>query len=193
MLSALGVSTSDALAKKAMERGADGPRILCVRYLLAVPVLLPFLSMGIPSLDRTFWLLHPVWIPLETVALYLYIRAIRVSPLSLTLPLLALTPVFLVFTGWLFLGETVGLRGVAGIVLVAAGSYVINVGHGGRDVLGPFKAIVREKGTRLMVVVAFVYSLTSVLGKVLIQHSSPTYFAFHYAVVMSIVLAPAGL
>jgi drug/metabolite transporter (DMT)-like permease len=51
----------------------------------------------------------------------------------------------------------------------------------------------RESGTRLMVLVAFLYSLTSVLGKALIQHSSPTYFAVHYAVVMSVVLAPAGL
>lgn len=193
LLSAFGISTSDAFAKKAMERGAGGARILFVRYLLSVVVLLPFLSAGIPTLDRQFWLLHPVWLPLETVAIYLYIRAIRVSPLSLTLPFLALTPAFLVVTGWVFLGESLGACGVSGILLVVAGSYVINLSHAGRDVFGPFRAIAREPGTRLMVLVAFLYSLTSVLGKVLIQHSSPTYFAVHYALVMSVVLAPAGL
>jgi drug/metabolite transporter (DMT)-like permease len=91
-----------------------------------------------------------------------------------------------------FLGESLGLLGVFGILLVVVGSYVINLRQAGRDVFGPFRAMARESGTRLMVLVAFLFSLTSVLGKLLIQHSSPTYFAVHYAVVMSIVLAPAG-
>lgn len=193
LLSALGWSTSDVFAKKAMQHGAEGIRILFIRYVLAVPVLLPFLGAGIPSLDRTFWLLHPVWIPLETAAICLYIRAIAISPLSLTIPFLSLTPGFLVFTGWFFLGETVGLCGLAGIALVVAGSYVLNLGHTRRGWLGPLKAILEERGSRLMIVVAFLYSLTSILGKVLIQHSSPTYFAVHYPIVMSLVLAPVGL
>jgi drug/metabolite transporter (DMT)-like permease len=108
LLSAFGISSSDAFAKKAMEHNVAGARILFVRYLLSVAVLLPFLGAGIPTLDRQLWLLHPVWLPLETVAIYLYIRAIRVSPLSLTLPFLALTPAFLVVTGWVFLGESLG-------------------------------------------------------------------------------------
>jgi drug/metabolite transporter (DMT)-like permease len=193
LLSAFGISSSDAFAKKAMERGALGPRILLARYMLSVPVLLPFLAAGIPELDRAFWLLHPVWIPLETLAIYLYIHAIRISPLSLTLPFLSLTPVFLIFTGWIVLGEAVGPLGVSGIILVVSGSYIIHIREAGGDLLGPVKAILRERGTRLILIVAFLYSLTSLLGKLLIQHSSPTYFAVHYAVVMSIVMSPAGL
>jgi uncharacterized membrane protein len=193
LLSAFTWASSDAFAKRAMQRGVDGPRILFCRYALSVPVLLPVLHAGLPALDRTFWLLHAPWIPLETTALYLYIHAIRVSPLSLTLPFLALTPAFLVFTGWAFLGETVGRSGLAGIGLVVAGSYVINLAHAERDLLGPFKAIFRERGTGLMVIAAALYSLTSLIGKVLVQHSSPAYFSLHYAIVMSLVLAPGGL
>ena len=125
LLSAFTWASSDACAKRAMQRGVDEPRIMFLRHVLAAVVLLPVLSAGIPSLDRTFWLLHLPWIPLEITAMYLYMRAIRVSPLSLTLPFLALTPAFLVLVGWVILGETVGPSGFGGIVLVMAGSYVV--------------------------------------------------------------------
>lgn len=193
LLSAFTWASSDAFAKKAMQRGVDEPRIMFVRHVLAAVVLLPVLSAGIPSLDRTFWLLHLPWIPLEITAMYLYMRAIRVSPLSLTLPFLALTPVFLVLVGWVILGETVGPSGLGGIVLVVAGSYVVNLAHAERGLLGPFKAMLQEQGTWLMVIVALLYTFTSVFGKILVHHSSPSYFALHYAVIVSLVLAPVGL
>lgn len=193
LLSAFGWASSDAVAKRAMERGADGRFLVFVRYVLSIPLLLPFLSRGIPPLDATFWLLHLPWIPLETAALYLYIHAIRISPLSLTLPLLSLTPLFLVFTGWIFLGERVGVLGFLGILLVVIGSYVLNLQSAREGPLEPFRAIFREKGSRYMVIVAFIYSLTSILGKQLVRHSDPFYFSVHYAVAMSVALAPAGL
>ncbi len=193
LLSALGWALSDAVAKRAMARGADERFVLFVRYLVAVPVLLPLLARGIPPLDATFWRLHLPWIPLETTALYLYIRAIRVSPLSLTLPYLSFTPLFLILTGWIFLGERVSLLGATGIVMVVLGSYVLNLGERQQGILGPLRAIFRDPGSRRMLGAAAIYSLTSLVGKELVRHSSPWYFSVHYAVVMTLVLAPAGL
>jgi len=193
LLTALLIATSDAFAKQAMQQGATGPRLLFLRYVVSIPLLLPFLAAGIPTLDATFWKIHPVWIPLETTALYLYMRAIRVSPLSLTLPFLALTPAFLLITGRLLIGERIAAQGVAGILLIVIGSYVIHLREALRHPLAPFAAIAREPGSRLMVIVAALYSVTSICGKVLVGHSSATYFSVHYAVVMSLVLAPAGL
>lgn len=186
-------ATSDALAKHLMDDGTPPARLVFLRHLVSVPLLLPLLAWGIPPLDRTFWLLHLAWIPLETAAIYLYIHAIRISPLSLTLPFLSLTPLWLVLTGAVVLGQRVGGVGLCGIVLVAAGSYVIHLDRLRRGWAEPLRAILREPGTRWMLVVAAIYSITSVLGRLIIEHSSATYFALHYSVVMSLVLMPAGL
>lgn len=194
ILTAVTWATSDLFAKQAMDRGVSGPRMAFLRLLVAVPMLLPALLRGIPPISETFWLTHLPWLPLETAATYLYFRAVRLSPLSLTLPFMALTPGFLVFTGWLFLGEAVDATGLVGIGLIVGGSYVINLPHATRgDLLGPFKAIAREPGSRYMAIAAAVFSLTAICGKVLVQESSPSYFAVHYLLIMAVVLAPAGL
>ena len=59
--------------------------------------------------------------------MWLYMRAIRESPLSLTLPYLAFTPVFNILTGYIFLGEQVSSAGMAGIVLVVCGAWLLNL------------------------------------------------------------------
>ena len=46
--------------------------------------------------------------------------------------------------------------------------------------MAPFKAVFTEKGSWLMLIVAFLYSLTSAIGKLAIQHSSPQFFGFTY-------------
>ncbi len=192
ILSAFSWAASDAAAKIAMARGASERFVLFARYLVALPVLLPLLARGFPRLDATFWMLHLPWIPLETAALLLYIRAIRLSPLSLTLPYLSFTPLFLVLTGRVFLGERVGTLGFLGILLVVVGSYVLNLEHWHEGLLAPLRALLREPGSRRMLGAAALYSLTSLVGKQLVLHSSPAYFSVHYTLVMTLVLAPLG-
>ena len=60
-------------------------------------------------------------------AIILHYRAIRMSPLSLTLPFLSFTPVFVLFTGGLILDETLTPQGIAGMLLVVLGGYVLNL------------------------------------------------------------------
>jgi uncharacterized membrane protein len=59
-------------------------------------------------------------------------KAIRVSPLSLTLPYLAFTPAFMIFSGYVFLNEMPNLWGIAGIVLTCAGGlfFIHCLAHG---------------------------------------------------------------
>jgi hypothetical protein len=108
-------------------------------------------------------------LPLELLAMWLYMQAIRESPLSLTLPYLAFTPVFNTLTGYLILGETVSWTGFSGILLVVLGAWLLNLeaaqNGAGLNLLAPFRAITRERGSRLMLMVAAIYSLTSVTSK----------------------------
>ena len=53
-----------------------------------------------------------------------------------------------------------------------AGSYILNFKESSKGYLPPFKALVREKGPRLMLLVAFIWSITANFDKIGIQNSS---------------------
>jgi len=190
LAAALSVATSDALCKYALKE-FDEKVVAWARWGLAAPfllLLLPFIE--IPHLGREFWLVAAAAVPLEIAAIIIYMKAIHISPLSLTIPFLALTPVFLIVTSFIFLGELPDISGSAGIFLIAAGAYLLNIDSPGSSVWDPFRSILREKGSLLMIVVAFIYSITSVLGKGAIIHSSPFFFALVYPVIVATFLSP---
>jgi len=112
-------------------------------------------------------------------------KAIRKSPLSLTLPYLAFTPAFMIFTGFVFLGETPNLWGLAGIFITCIGGYVLNLETGRNSFWAPIKAVFKETGSWLMLIVALLFSFSAVIGKKGILHSSPLFFTMTFFAALS--------
>ncbi|MFH1489126.1 MAG: DMT family transporter [Pseudomonadota bacterium] len=192
LLTALAVATHDAWLKKFFSH-------LRIYEMLTYPLLysfplflvtLPFVP--VPSLDRTFLFAFLISFPLNVLGFFLHIRAIQISPLSLTLPYLSFTPVFMLFTGFVVLGEMPNPSGILGIAIICAGGYIINVEAGRHSLMAPLRAIFRETGSWLMLLVAFIYSLGAVVGKQAIIHSSALFFSITFFTVFTI-LAPLAL
>jgi drug/metabolite transporter (DMT)-like permease len=190
LVSAFCLATADTLTKRYLAHYRTGELVL-VRFGVAGMLLLPLLFIQPwPQLPVPFWGWLAGLLPLEILAMWLYMQAIRDCPLSLTLPYLAFTPVFNVLTGYLFLGETVTWSGFAGIFLVVCGAWLLNVDSGHKwQVLAPFRAITRERGSRLMLMTAAIYSLTSVMGKGALQYTTPGFFGPFYFVVLGVSAA----
>ena len=187
---ALAWSVSDAIAKKILA-DSDALTVAAVRQLYCLPflwILLPFIR--IPELGPGFVSTVLILLPFEISATLLYIAALKRSPLSLTLPYLSFTPVFIVGTAYLLLGERVTPAGLLGIVCVTFGAYVLNTGKEGGGFLEPLRALMKEKGSIMMLCVAAIYSITGTLGKKAILLSSPEFFAVLYATVVAVVLIP---
>jgi drug/metabolite transporter (DMT)-like permease len=158
-----------------------------------VTYTLPWLAVSLlfipwPSPDRLFFAAVACGLPLEIIALLCYMKAIKASPLSLTLPFLAFTPAFLMLTGWLILHETLSPEGVSGILLIVAGSYCLHLSRIRKGLLAPFAAIAREPGSRFMLLAAFLYSITSAIGKLGVLHSSPAFFGIVYFICLGILM-----
>jgi len=193
LISAFTLATSDALTKRALAHSNEY-LVAWFRLLFSIPLLFVLLLfVPIPELDYEFYRAFILALPLEIIAIILYIKALRISPLSLTLPFLSLTPVFLIFISYVILGEKVSLQGGIGIILIAAGSYTLNLHKIKGDIWGPFRAITKETGSVLMIIVAMIYSITSSLGKMAIEHSSPIFFGFTYFMVVTILFSPVAL
>lgn len=162
--------------------------------MLGFPMLysLPLIAVAvfwltIPPLDTTFWWCFLVSIPLNGVAFFMHMRAIQISPLSLTLPYLSFSPVFMFGTGFLFLGELPNLWGALGVCIIVIGSYVLNINPSAYTPLAPFRAFFKEKGSMIMLLVAILYSLAAVIGKKAILHSSVMFFTLIFFLALNII------
>lgn len=190
VLCAFSLATTDALCKKVLKR-VGIIFVVWARLLFSIPFLLilfPFIK--VPSVPPIFWWTVLFLLPLEITSLLLYTIAIKVSPLSVTIPFLALTPVFLIFTSFMILRELPSNYGILGIILVAGGAYLLNIHTKRSGLVEPIRAILKEKGSILMIIVAFIYSISSNLGKVAISHSSPIFFAIFYPPYISLFITP---
>ncbi len=192
LVCAFSLASADA-ATKAWLGDYAARELTLVRFGVTGLLMTPLLSHIGPlgDLPRDFWLWLLALVPLEMAAMILYMKAIRDHPLSLTLPYLAFTPVFVILTGYLLLGETIGPDGVAGILLVVAGAWLLNHEYASlqlwRSWGAPLTAIIHEPGSRLMLGVAALYSFTSTMGKGAIRYMEPQQFGAFYFLVLGVV------
>jgi uncharacterized membrane protein len=192
LVSAFCIASADALTRKYLQ-GYRARELTVVRFGMPGLLLLPLLLLQPhPQLAPEFWYWVAALVPIEVLAMLLYSQAIRDTSLTLTLPYLAFTPVFNSVTAYVLLGETVSYTGFGGILLVVIGAWLLNLEHA-RDqkrfnVFAPFTAIVRERGSRLMLIVAALYSLTSVLGKGALGYTTPLFFGTMYYVLIGFVV-----
>ncbi len=191
-LCAFSLASADALTKKFFP-DYSGWQLLIVRFVVPGLLLLPVTFFHpLPSVPPAFWLWIVVLVPFELLAMWLYMLAIRDSPLHLTLPYLAFTPVFNVLTGFVILGETVSVTGCSGILFMVVGAYFLNLekNRGGQGAwFAPFVVIIQTRGSRYMLGVAAIYSLTSVLSKRAMLYATPASFGpFYFTVLGGVVL-----
>ncbi len=124
------------------------------------------------------------------VAFTLYFRAIRLTDVSIVLPLVSLSPVFMLLTSWLMLGETLGSRSIFGVLLVAAGAYLLGSSRDRSGWKAPVRALARDPGARAALLVSLVWSVTSNIDKrCILASDSATYPAIHVAAA-SLLYAP---
>jgi len=191
LLTAFAVATHDAWVKKFFS-GLSTYEMLAYPLIYSLPMLviaLPFIP--VPQLDIVFLRAFLISLPINGIGLFLHIRAIQVSPLSLTLPYLSFTPVFMILTGYIVLDEVPNAWGIAGIIVICAGGYILNLDSERRSVFAPLISVLRETGSCLMLIVAFAYSLGAVFGKQAIMHSSPLFFSVTFFLIMNFLLVLA--
>lgn len=193
MLTAVAESAKDILSKQRL-RQADEYLVAWAWRCFALPCLLPpLLFLSLPPLGPEFW--HALLLSgsLNVVATVLYMKAIKASDLSLTVPMVAFSPLFLLLTSPLMLGETPDASGIAGVVLIVGGAYRLGAGESRAGLLAPLRALLAERGPRLMLLVALIWSVSANFDKIGVRNSSPLLWAAALNMFIAAALLPLVL
>ncbi|MEX2574528.1 MAG: GRP family sugar transporter [Balneolaceae bacterium] len=155
----------------------------------SLPFLLPLLFfIDIPELNNSFFWALIIGGLLNSVSIVLYMRAIKASDLSITIPMITFTPLFLLITSPVMLGEYPSPVGTAGVLLIVFGSYMLNIKQVKKGFFSPFKALFDQPGPLLMLFVAFLWSFSANIDKIGIQNSSPIFWSITVVCFVTVTL-----
>ncbi len=193
LLTALSESFKDVFSKKSIYN-LDEYTVSWILHLFTGLFLLPLLYFhGIPEIgDKWLIALVPAAI-LNVAATVLFMKAIRYSDLSITVPMIAFTPLFMLLTSPLLVNEFPSSLGLVGVVIIVIGSYLLHSRGEGDACLGPLCALAVARGPRLMLLVSFIWSFTANIDKIGLQASSPIFWAVTLHLSVALLLIPLVL
>lgn len=128
---------------------------------------------GFPVIGQDFYLAVAITAILNIISLALIFRALSSTDLSLSIPMLSFTPVILIGTSYLFLGEVPSLAGVAGICIIVIGSYVLNITSSDKHLIDPVRSMLKSRGSWYMLIVAFLFAVSINFDKIAMLNSDP--------------------
>lgn len=106
-------------------------------------------------------------------------RAYKEGDLSHVYPIMRSSPALVLVVAVLFLGEQVSFQGVCGILLVAAGIYIINMKHiSTEELFAPVKSIVNDRSTQFAFLTLISVAIYSIADKMAVDYIHPILFAF---------------
>jgi drug/metabolite transporter (DMT)-like permease len=167
--------------------GLDATRKLLSTEVSAV-ALVAVLSAGQVPLYLAWWAAEPgtissldylapglLEVAFNVAANLLFVRAVEISPLSVTIPFLSFTPVFATAIAVPTLGELPGPPQLIGIGAVVLGALILGSGQAMQQGRGPFgilRALVHERGALFMLIVAALWAGTIAIDKLVMDYAS---------------------
>jgi len=128
---------------------------------------------GFPAIGPDFFTAVVITSLLNILGLNLIFKALSSSDLSLSVPMLSFTPVILIGTSSVILHEVPSWFGVAGICIIVSGSYVLNITAEHEHFLDPIQAMMRNRGSWYMLIVALLFAVSINFDKIALLNSDP--------------------
>lgn len=161
LLAGVGDTMRDATAKYGATR-IPRPMVTWSFSLCALPYFLPILLwQAPPELPLEFWFLALTMGVVHVLGGLGLTYALATTDLSLCIPMIAFTPVFLLVVGPFMNGHIPSAHAIFGTLLVTVGCYLLNISDIRRGLFGPIKALARDKGVRMMLVLSLLWSFSA--------------------------------
>lgn len=190
--SAISNSVYNAFSKHVVSLGRFSKFTIVFWTTLIGSIILFIISYfrGFPAVDSIFWIAVGITAVINAAASPILLRAYQIGEFSSVYSMILLTPVFLLVTSFIFLGEVPTIFGVIGVVLTVFGLWMISSTKQEDSKNTPNQSGKLKPGILLAVFVAFLYSISVNFDKLAAQHSNAL---FAPAVSMALIAFLCGI
>jgi|WetSurMetagenome_2_1015567.scaffolds.fasta_scaffold32582_4 drug/metabolite transporter (DMT)-like permease len=158
--------------KKFLQKQVTPDLLAAAGFLVASLLLLAIAFFrGIPQLGPDFLPAVVSTCAINVLGTTLAFRALKSTDLSLAVPMLSFTPLFLLVTAALMLGEIPSVIGITGILVIVTGSYILNTAAEHTSLFDPFRAMITHPGILNMLFVSFLYAIAIGFDKMVVLNS----------------------
>jgi drug/metabolite transporter (DMT)-like permease len=105
---------------------------------------------------------------LEAFAFWNVMLAIKNFEISRALPLLALTPGLVAVSAFIFIGDSLSLNEVSGILLLILGTYILET-KSKQDLFDPFKIFIGSKKHHYIITALLLFTVTAIIDRLLLH------------------------
>ncbi len=172
-LCALFAGMSAIVEKKTLRKqhAMEFSAVLAIFNLIVVlPLLVKADFAGIPT--NIYILIFGVSV-IASVAFLLVAKSLRHMEISQASPLLNFGPVFVAILAFVFLKETITDVQLAGILLILAGSYILEIEHGFQGIFDPIRNMTKSKHIIYIFAALILYGFSSLGDKIILGTISP--------------------
>ncbi len=165
--------------RKLLARRIETIPLVALLTLGQIPIFLSWVIFsGTYQVQAGYFLPGLTAVLINIAANLMFVSALKISPFSLTIPFLALTPIYVTLLAIPLLGEYPSAMQSGGILLAVFGALNLNLAGAGDSGLGKmWQAFLREKGSVLMTGVALLWSINSSLDKLAVAQATVPFHA----------------
>lgn len=163
------LSASAAISQKKVLKDLDALEFSFILSIFNVVLSIPFLlstnfeAVTIINLSALF-----IKCILGAFAFLNVMLAIKNMEISGALPLMVLTPGIVAVLAFFFIGETLNMFEISGLVLLLGGTYILEMSNKGK-LFDPFKVFVESKNHHYILFALGLFTATSILDKVILK------------------------
>jgi uncharacterized membrane protein len=180
-------SLKNVLAKHTL-KDIDEYSVAWANSFFSAIFLIPILFIDIPEIKPMFFLGLGVSGTLNILALIFFMKSIKSGDLSNTVPLTTISPLLLLITSPIIVGEFPSFQGLVGMIAIVTGAYLLNFKKDQKDIMSPFRSIFKEKGPRFMLLVVLIWAITANFDKIGVVNSSPLFYSFSVQLYIGVLM-----
>ncbi|MBU1342539.1 MAG: DMT family transporter [Proteobacteria bacterium] len=190
LISSITLSLREVVVKKAGKELSSAFMSWGLNFFM----FLIFLALNVICLNYHVVTLSFVWVlmiaaTLDSLATVLYLWAIKTGDLSKIIPMLCFIPVIQLFVTPILIHENLSLMGIAGVLVVVCGSYILNIET--RDgFLSPIKSVFKDKSSMTMLAVACIWGVSSSFHKMGVNQTNALFWGASEIGLISLFLFP---
>ena len=164
------------------------------QWFFGTLIFLPFFLNNLSvKTDTGFWPVLIINAFLNALAIILFWRGVKLSDLSLAIPLITFIPIFVLIISSFLTHEIPSFFGIIGVMIIVMGAYLLNLDKKIRNVWQPFYAIIHKPGSKFILIVTILWSFSTVLDKIAILKSNPVIYLFYLNLATMLILLPLVL